>query len=463
MDHVYEGGTVSTTPTPFPVAVLTGFPVSTGKFEQETKPGSYWFYMVVEEILSVIKEAGLVPDYLVVNQMAQAISIIVDRLAITNHEWVGQKADVLPVVFDTTHTAILDLHKSNYFQLSNLSANSVLADPINIELNQCGVIIVTQDALGGRQLAYGPKFEFVGGEPPVLSVAPYSTDVLVYVTMPNGKVRISVMGGNGDAGAAPTVLPAGALIGQFCSGVNLMGTYADGVGGTFDQLIQANSLDCGYIPYVPGSQQWTVPGTYSFVVPAAVYSIPAVLHSGGGGGGGSSSGQGGRASGGGGGGGGAGAVTTPTIAVTPGETLTVIVPSGGGGGLSAGMIGSSNGLAGGTGGSATILRGATVLATIAGGTGGGGGIGGGGGGGGGTIGGGAGSAPDTSGRGWGGAGGKSSYAGSGAGGYGGAYSYAGGTGGMGSGGGGGGSSGWSPNDTETAGGAGGPGIVSIVW
>jgi hypothetical protein len=39
---------------------------------------------------------------------------------------------------------------------------------------------------------------------------------------------------------------SGTLITTYCSGVDKYGTYADGQCGTYDQLIEANSFDCGY-------------------------------------------------------------------------------------------------------------------------------------------------------------------------------------------------------------------------
>lgn len=43
-------------------------------------------------------------------------------------------------------------------------------------------------------------------------------------------------------------LARGTLISTYCSGTTKMGKYADGVGGTYDQTIQTNSTDCGYVP-----------------------------------------------------------------------------------------------------------------------------------------------------------------------------------------------------------------------
>ena len=108
-----------------------------------------------------------------------------------------------------------------------------------------------------------------------------------------------------------------------------------------------------------GQTPYTTPGTYTFTVPAGTTSISAVVVGGGGGGSGCDGGQlRGETNNGGGGGG----LAYGTIAVTPGETLTVVVGSGGNAGGD-----DSPGTAGGT---TTISRGATVLLSGGGGAGG---------------------------------------------------------------------------------------------
>ena len=109
-----------------------------------------------------------------------------------------------------------------------------------------------------------------------------------------------------------------------------------------------------------GQQAFTTPGTTLFVVPAGVTSISAVTIGGGGGGQAgvtSSSNTYGR------GGAGGGLRYATSIAVTPGETLTVVVGAGGAAGTSTSALGQA-------GGTTTISRGATVLLTATGGAGG---------------------------------------------------------------------------------------------
>lgn len=100
---------------------------------------------------------------------------------------------------------------------------------------------------------------------------------------------------------------------------------------------------------VVGQQEYlAASGTFSFVVPANLYEISAAVVGGGGGGAGGSQGDDDGATGGAGGG-----LAYGTFAVTPGETLTIVVGAGGNGG--------GAGSNGGAGGNSSISRGATVL------------------------------------------------------------------------------------------------------
>ena len=108
-----------------------------------------------------------------------------------------------------------------------------------------------------------------------------------------------------------------------------------------------------------GQQEYTTAGTYTFTVPNGCTSISAVVVGGGGGGAGCDGGQvRGETNNGGGGGG----LAYGTIAVTPGETLTVVVGNGGNAGGDDGN--------GGAGGNTTIVISGTTLLSGGGGAGG---------------------------------------------------------------------------------------------
>ena len=109
----------------------------------------------------------------------------------------------------------------------------------------------------------------------------------------------------------------------------------------------------------PGQVAFTTAGTTSWTVPAGVTSICAVLVGGGGGGAGHST----TNVAGSGGGAGGGLRWINNLAVTPGETLTIVVGAGG----TAGTTTSNNG---GSGGQSRIARGGNILVFANGGAGG---------------------------------------------------------------------------------------------
>lgn len=237
------------------------------------------------------------------------------------------------------------------------------------------------------------------------------------------------------------------------------------------------------------SQDFTSNATW--VVPTGVTRIFALVVGGGGGGGGGAGFNGSSGISGGAGGGGGVLPVFSSIAVTPGETLTMNVGSGGAGGPGAGL--NTAGSGGSNGVESSIYRSGTLLLQCAGGIGGAGSPSGGGAGGGGDgsyfpsgmrVGGGSGGSPQVSGAvgtasfygsgggaGWGGAsagggggGGGAGFGNGGAGGSGqvGTSGLPGSAGGTGAGGGGG-SGGSSVGAVGGTGGAGGGGLVRIIW
>jgi len=119
---------------------------------------------------------------------------------------------------------------------------------------------------------------------------------------------------------------------------------------------------------VPPTTKTFTYGTNDFVIPVGVTEISVTATGGGGGGGGGGYGTGGESSGSGGGGGSGFTTTVSNIAVTPGETLTVVVGAGGAAGSA--QYSRSSGGFGGNGGTSTLSRGASTLLTAAGGNGG---------------------------------------------------------------------------------------------
>lgn len=99
-------------------------------------------------------------------------------------------------------------------------------------------------------------------------------------------------------------------------------------GGTWYSVKEQYINDNGTwrpIFYASGSSNYTSAGTYSFTVPAGVFSINTTVIGGGGGGGGCDGGGDSHV----GGGGGSGGISSSSLSVTPYETLSITVGSGG--------------------------------------------------------------------------------------------------------------------------------------
>lgn len=71
-----------------------------------------------------------------------------------------------------------DFDLANNFSLT-IAGNRTLANPTNVVAGQSGSIFITQDGTGGRTLAYGANWKFVGGAPS-LSIAGGAIDRLDY-------------------------------------------------------------------------------------------------------------------------------------------------------------------------------------------------------------------------------------------------------------------------------------------
>lgn len=90
---------------------------------------------------------------------------------------VAQRGTVSALTSGATITP--DFAAANNFSLT-LAINATLANPTNQTAGQSGIITITQDATGGRTLAYGANWKFAGGTVPTLTTAANAVDVLVY-------------------------------------------------------------------------------------------------------------------------------------------------------------------------------------------------------------------------------------------------------------------------------------------
>jgi len=88
----------------------------------------------------------------------------------------------------------LDLSVGNNFSVT-LEGNRTLANPTNETVGQCGFIVVRQDATGGRTLAFGSEYKFIGGSGPNLaSRAANQVDRLDYVVVSGTEIHVNATG-----------------------------------------------------------------------------------------------------------------------------------------------------------------------------------------------------------------------------------------------------------------------------
>jgi hypothetical protein len=136
-------------------------------------------------------------------------------------------------------------------------------------------------------------------------------------------------------------------------------TVTNGSGSQVATNITNVNVACSF-----NSVSFTLPGTYTWTVPAGVTSVQVVAAGGGGGGGGISGTHAGLA-------GGAGALVTSTLAVAAGQVFNIVVGAGGGAGAT--PPDGSCGAGGGGGGASSVDAGSTGQVIAGGGGGGGGG------------------------------------------------------------------------------------------
>ena len=102
----------------------------------------------------------------------------------------GQRGEITALTDGATITP--DFADSNNFSVT-LGGNRTLANPTNLVAGQSGCIWITQDATGGRTLAYGTHWDFSGGTAPTLSTAASAVDCLVYAVQSSTKITATLI------------------------------------------------------------------------------------------------------------------------------------------------------------------------------------------------------------------------------------------------------------------------------
>ena len=105
----------------------------------------------------------------------------------TAQNWTkGQSGEI--TVLTSSATITPNMADSNNFSVT-LAHNATLDDPTNLTAGQSGSIFITQDGTGGRTLAYGSKWDFVGGTAPTLTTTAAAIDRLDYVVRTTGSIH----------------------------------------------------------------------------------------------------------------------------------------------------------------------------------------------------------------------------------------------------------------------------------
>jgi hypothetical protein len=86
-----------------------------------------------------------------------------------------------------------DFAVANNFSVT-LGGNRTLANPTNLVAGQSGVIKLTQDATGGRTLAFGSYWDFSAGTAPTLTTAANAVDILAYYVDSSTNITARLIG-----------------------------------------------------------------------------------------------------------------------------------------------------------------------------------------------------------------------------------------------------------------------------
>ena len=98
----------------------------------------------------------------------------------------GQRGEITTLTDGSTITP--DMSDSNNFTVT-LGGNRTLANPSNLTAGQSGSIFIVQDGTGGRTLAYGTQYDFIGGTAPTLSTGANAVDRIDYVVRTTGSIH----------------------------------------------------------------------------------------------------------------------------------------------------------------------------------------------------------------------------------------------------------------------------------
>lgn len=94
------------------------------------------------------------------------------------------------VTLSDASTIAVDFSAGFNFQVT-ISANRTLGNPTNVKAGQSGLILVTQDAVGGRTLSYGTSYKFANGVAPSLSTSANAVNALFYYAVTSSFIIVN--------------------------------------------------------------------------------------------------------------------------------------------------------------------------------------------------------------------------------------------------------------------------------
>ncbi|HLO61391.1 MAG TPA: hypothetical protein VK165_00345 [Azonexus sp.] len=192
MDRAYSSGAAGVAPTA-PVAPSIGYPTPGDPAvpTQPSKPGAWWYHMVMEELLAVIAAAALVPAFNTLTQLRDALYVLFGRLGVAN-VWTKGNRGAEAALPATTGAVTLDLSLSNNWG-GTLTGNITLANPSTMPVGQSGVIRIVN---GGTPyaVAFGSYWKAAAGTLPSLTATAGATDDLVYYVESATRVVVSALG-----------------------------------------------------------------------------------------------------------------------------------------------------------------------------------------------------------------------------------------------------------------------------
>lgn len=113
-----------------------------------------------------------------------------DKLLVSDTVW-GAMAEV--ALSSSSNSVAWDMSSGIDFDIDTLGENTTLANPSNVTVGKKGRIRVVQDGTGGRTMAFGSNFVFLGGTAPTLSTAASAEDYLYYDAISATKILISAL------------------------------------------------------------------------------------------------------------------------------------------------------------------------------------------------------------------------------------------------------------------------------